>query len=142
MTEKTMNLTIVSAEAALFSGKVTRLIATGGSGELGIYPGHTALLTAIKPGTMEFVLDTGESHVYYTSGGFLEVQPEVVTILANTATRAEDLDELAAQTAKEQAESVLSDKAQSLDYSQAMTELAEATAQLRAIQSLRRHIKS
>tara|TARA_B100001093_G_scaffold517943_1_gene601077 strand:- start:5384 stop:5812 length:429 start_codon:yes stop_codon:yes gene_type:complete len=142
MIEKTMKLTIVSAEAALFSGEVTRLIATGGSGELGIYPGHTALLTAIKPGTVEFILETGESHVYYTSGGFLEVQPEVVTILANTASRAEDLDELAAQTAKEQAEAALSDKGKSVDYAQAMTELAEATAQLRAIQSIRKHIKS
>ncbi len=141
MTEKTMDLTIVSAESALFSGKVTRLIATGGSGQLGIYPGHTALLTAIKPGTMEFVLDSGEEHVYYTSGGFLEVQPNVVTVLANTASRAEDLDELAAETAKEQAEAVLSEKAQDIDYTKAMAELAEATAQLRAIQSLRKLIK-
>ena len=141
MAAKTMDLTIVSAEAALFSGKVTCLLATGGSGELGIYPGHTALLTSINPGAMQFTLESGEQQFYYTSGGFLEVQPDVVTVLANTASRAEDLDELAAQTAKEQAEIALSNKTKELDYKQAMTELAEASAQLRAIQSLRKHIK-
>ena len=141
MTEKTMDLKIVSAEAALFSGKVKQLTVTGGAGELGIFPGHAALLTSINPGYIEFVLESGEEQVYYISGGFLEVQPDVVTVLSNTASRADELDEVAAQAAKEQAELALSDKTTEMEYSKATAELAEATAQLRAIQMLRKHVR-
>jgi F-type H+-transporting ATPase subunit epsilon len=138
MAKKTMRLEIVSAEASVFTGHVSSLIAEGESGELGIFPGHTALLTQIKPGQIRAVVDgqSGE-RFFYVSGGMLEVQPDVVTVLADTAQRAEDLDEAAALMAKEAAEKCLAEKAADMDYSLAMTELAEAAAQLKAIRSLR-----
>jgi len=138
MSKVAMELTIVSAEAELFSGEVQSLIVTGASGEIGVHPGHTALLTAVKPGYIKFVLDSGEEQVYYISGGFLEVQPTKATLLSNTAARADELDEASAQTAKEQAEASLSDQTEGMDYTRAMAELAEASAQLRAIQMLRK----
>lgn len=138
---KTMALEIVSAEASVFSGVVEHLAVTGSMGELGIHPGHTALLTSLKPGQVQIVLDGGKQDVFYISGGMLEVQPDVVTILADTAARAEDLDEAAALAAKEQAERAIEDKRTDVDYSRAMGELAEALAQIRAIQTLRNKIK-
>ena len=99
-----MPIEIVSAEDAIFSGEATHLVAIGLLGELGIYPGHTQLLTALKPGPVRIIKPDGEDEILYISGGILEVQPQLVSILADTAIRAADLDELAALEAKERAE--------------------------------------
>lgn len=136
---KTMQLEIVSAEASLLSEQVTSVIVSGEAGELGIFPGHLQLLTRLKPGQVRAQLANKEELVFYISGGMLEVQPDQATILADTAARAEDLDESAAEAAKARAEKVIADKKSDLDYSKALIELAEAAAQLRAIQQLRKH---
>lgn len=141
MAQKTMQLEIVSAEAAIFTGMAEQIIVTGSVGELGIYPGHTALLTSLKPGQIRATLEDGKEEVFYISGGMLEVQPESVTVLADTALRAGDLDEAAAMAAKEDAERRVKDQKAGLEYSKAMTELAEAAAQLRAIQMIRKQAK-
>lgn len=133
----TMELDIVSAEASLFSGQVQRLEVTGSMGELGIHPGHTPLLTSLKPGQIFATLEDGSEQVFYMSGGILEVQPHVVTVLADIAQRAEDLDEAAAQAAKERAEEIINNQKSNVDYAEAIVELAQAAAQLRAIQQLR-----
>jgi len=138
MAKETMQLEVVSAESAIFSGPVKMLIATGSAGELGIFPGHTALLTSLKPGQIKAELEDGSEEVFYMSGGMLEVQPEVVTILADTAVRAADLDEAAALAAKEEAERKLAEQSAGVEYSRALTELAEAAAQLRAIDMIRK----
>ncbi len=138
MAQETMQLDIVSAESEIFSGKVKALIATGSAGELGIYPGHTALLTSLKPGQIRAILENDEEEIFYMSGGMLEVQPEVVTVLADTAVRAADLDEAAALAAKEEAEKTITEHKAGVEYSRALSELAEAAAQLRAIEMLRR----
>ncbi len=135
---QTMELDIVSAEAAIFNGKVSHVIVTGSSGELGIHPGHRQLLTSLKPGQVRTVLEGGREEVFYISGGMLEVQPEIVTILADTAIRATDLDEAAAAAAVERAEKTIAKQKAGIEYSTALTELAEAAAQLRAIQMLRK----
>src|SRR4030081_3802108 len=98
---KTMQLDIVSAERSLFQGVVKFISVTGGMGELGINPGHTTLLTDLKPGQVRVEFAEGKSEVFYISGGMLEIQPEIVTILADTAVRASDLDEAAAKAAIE-----------------------------------------
>jgi F-type H+-transporting ATPase subunit epsilon len=134
----TMHLDIVSAEQHIFSGLVETVIATGKLGELGIYPGHTPLLTSLKPGVVRVITQGGKEEVFYVSGGILEVQPNIVTILADTAARASDLDEAAALEAKQRAEHALKDKAAEIEYSKALSELAEAAAQLRAIRQLRK----
>lgn len=134
----TMHLTVVSAEAAIFSGLVQMVIANGDIGELGIMPGHTPLITSLKPGVIRAILPEGQEEVFYVKGGVLEVQPDVVTILADTAVRAADLDEAAALEAKERAEKLLEGKKAEIEYSQALSELSEAAAQLRAIQRLRK----
>ena len=134
---KTMALEIVSAEAAIFSGTVTMLSVTGSMGELGVHPGHTALLTSLKPGQVEAILEDGTKEVFFISGGMLEVQPDITTILADTATRAEDLDEAAAIAAKEHAERAIEDRRSEVEYSKAVAELAQAVAQIRAIKKLR-----
>lgn len=141
MSEKTMQLEIVSAEAAVFSGKVRSVIAMGSSGELGIYPGHTSLLTSLKPGQIYVVLEDGREEVFYMSGGMLEVQPQVVTVLADTAIRAADIDEAAAYRAQEEALKKLSEQKAGIEYSRALTELAEAAAQLKAIEVIRRQAR-
>ncbi|MFV9988970.1 MAG: F0F1 ATP synthase subunit epsilon [Coxiella endosymbiont of Dermacentor nuttalli] len=139
---KTMQLEIVSAEAAIFSGRVKKIIVTGGTmGELGIYPGHRQLLTSLKPGQISTILENGKEEVFYISGGMLEVQPEVVTVLADTALRVAHLDEVAAIAAKKEAEQKLSNQRVGIEYLRAMTELAEATAKLRAIQMIRKRAK-
>lgn len=137
----TMHLDIVSAEASIFSGLAEMVVATGVVGELGILPGHTPLLTLLKPGLIRAVLQGGNEEVFYVHGGILEVQPDVVTVLADTAVRAADLDEAAALEVKERAEKVLASKQSEVAYSQALSELAEAAAQLRAIEQLRRKAK-
>lgn len=136
---KTMQLDIVSAETSVFSGRVKHLIASGEAGELGIHPGHTALLTSLKPGQIVTILEDDNERVFYISGGMLEVQPDVVTVLADTAVRAGDLDEAAAVAAKARAEKALSEQRADFDYSKTMAELAQAMAQLRAIKASRQH---
>lgn len=134
----TMHCDIVSAEREIFSGRVTMVIATGTLGELGIMPGHAPLLTGIVPGPVRLKMDGGEEEVFFASGGFLEVQPGVVTVLADTALRADDLDEAEAAAAKDQAERELSDQAADFDFSVAAAQLAEAGARLRTLAELRK----
>jgi F-type H+-transporting ATPase subunit epsilon len=134
----TVHVNIVSAEAAIFSGLATMVFAPGVMGELGIMPRHAPLLTKIKPGEVRIRTEDGNEEFFYVSGGMLEVQPHIVTILADTAARAKDLDEAAAQAAKQRAEQALKDKKGDIDLAQAEAELAEAIAQIKAIQSLRK----
>lgn len=132
-----IHLDIVSAEKEIFSGLVQSVVATGALGELGVMLGHTPLLTSIRPGEVRLVKLNGDVEVIYISGGFLEVQPNVVTILADTAERAEELDEAAAREAQKVAQSKIAQKTSELEYSKALAELAQAAAQLRAIGKLR-----
>ncbi|MCW8875676.1 MAG: F0F1 ATP synthase subunit epsilon [Kangiellaceae bacterium] len=134
----TFHLDIVSAEKSIFSGTVDSLVATGELGELGIVPGHAPLLTKLKPGTVKVTDHDGNVEHYYVSGGMLEVQPHVTTILADTAARAGDVDEASAIAAKEAAEAAMADQNSEIEYAEAAVELAEAVAQLRTIQSLRK----
>ncbi len=133
----TMHVDIVSAEAEIFSGTATMVYAPAEMGELGIAPRHTQLLTRLKPGEVRVLDEKGEEQSFYVSGSILEVQPHVVTVLSDTALRAKDLDEAAALQAKEQAEKLLADNQSDIDYAKAQLELAEAVAQLRAIQKIR-----
>lgn len=139
--DKLIELDIVSAEASLFHAEVCFVAVTGGMGELGIYPGHAPLLTSLKPGQIRVTLKEGKEEIFYMSGGMLEVQPTIVSILADTAIRAEDLDEAAAITAKQHAERMLREKTTGIEYSKALAELVEAAAQLRAITLLREKSK-
>ncbi|MBX9585916.1 MAG: F0F1 ATP synthase subunit epsilon [Gammaproteobacteria bacterium] len=132
-----IHLDIVSAEKEIFSGLVQSVVATGALGELGVMLGHTPLLTSIRPGEVRLVKLNGDVEVIYISGGFLEVQPAVVTILADAAERAEELDEAAAREAQKVAQSRIAQKTSELEYSKALAELAQAAAQLRAIGKLR-----
>ena len=129
---------IVSAEKEIFSGRITKISATGTIGELGILPGHAPLLTGIRPGPVRLTLENGEEEVFFASGGFLEVQPGVVTILADTAARAEDLDEAAAIEAQEAAERAIQDQAADFDFSLAASQLANAVAQQRTLEELKK----
>ncbi len=133
----TMHVDIVSAEAEIFSGTVEMLIAPAAEGEVGVLPRHTPMLTLLKPGEVRVVREGGEDQFFYVSGGMLEVQPHTVTVLADTAVRARDLDEAAAVQAKERAEQALKDRKSDIDYARAQAELAEAIAQLQTIQRLR-----
>lgn len=133
-----MQLDIVSAEANIFSGDVKNIEVTGSMGELGIHPGHTALLTSLKPGQLKAILSDGTEEVFYLSGGMLEVQPESISVLADTALRADDIDEAAAQAAKDRAEKALAEQRADMEYSAALAELAQAAAQLEAAKMLRK----
>jgi F-type H+-transporting ATPase subunit epsilon len=141
MMSPTLRLDIVSAEKAIFSGEVEMVFATGLLGELGIAPGHAPLLTELKPGNIRALLSNKEEEIFYISSGMLEVQPFVVTVLADTAARADDIDEAAALAAKEKAEQAIANKSTETDYARATSELAEAIAQIRAIQALRKRGK-
>lgn len=133
----TLHLDIVSAEAEIFSGRAEIVTVTGQLGELGIMPGHTPLLTGLKPGLIRVVMQGGKEEVFYISGGTLEVQPDIVTVLADTAVRAEDLDEIAAVEARERAEKEAATHKTNIEYSKTLSELAESAAQLRAIRELK-----
>ncbi len=136
----TVHVDVVSAEESIFSGLAEIVIVPGEMGELGIYPRHAALLTRIKPGAVRIKRpDQEQEELVYVSGGMLEVQPDVVTILADTAIRGGDLDEARALEAKQAAEEAMKNRVSDIDYAQAQAELAEAIAQLRAIQQLRKH---
>ncbi|MCY1493959.1 ATP synthase epsilon chain [compost metagenome] len=134
----TVHCDIVSAEAEIFSGLVEMVIAHGNLGDLGIAPGHAPLITDLKPGPIRLVKQGGEQEVYYISGGFLEVQPNMVKVLADTVLRASDLDEAAAQESLKAAEKALHEKGAEFDYSAASARLAEAAAQLRTLQQIRK----
>ena len=138
MTSASMHCDIVSAERAIFSGTVRMVSLRGAFGELGIVPGHAPLLTSIRPGPVQLRQENGEEQIFYASGGYLEVQPGVVTILADTAARAEDLDEASAQEARASAERALSEQAADFDFSLAVAKLAEAMAQQRTMDELRK----
>lgn len=129
----TTHLDVVSAEKSLFSGRVSHLAVSGQEGELGIMPGHTPLLTPIKPGMVQLVKQSGEEEVIYISGGFLEVQPGGVTVLADTAIRGQDLDLAKAEEAKRAAEEQMLNPSKDVDYAYVAAQLAQAVAQLRAI---------
>jgi len=133
----TVHCDIVSAEEAIFSGRVEMLIAAGVQGDLGIMHGHTPLLTKLRPGPVRVIKQNGEEEIFYVSSGFLEVQPDGVTVLADTAARADNLDEAAALEAKKHAEQLLENQAGDFDYSRAAAQLAEAAAQIRTIQQIR-----
>ncbi|WP_339799353.1 F0F1 ATP synthase subunit epsilon [uncultured Marinobacter sp.] len=137
----TVHCDVVSAEEKIYSGLVEMLIATGSEGELGITPGHAPLLTALKPGPVRVVRQGGEEEIIYVSGGYLEVQPTIITLLADTAVRAKDVDEAAALEAQREAEKALANKTGEFEYSRAAAELAEAVAQLRTLQKLRNKVK-
>lgn len=137
----TTHLDIVSAEKAIFSGAVEMLIATGDLGEIGIVPGHAPLLTVLKPGEIRVHLQGGQQEIYYISGGLLEVQPFTVTVLADEAERADDIDEAAALAAKAHAEQAMLHKGADFNYSVAAAELAQAVAQIRAIQKIKNRVK-
>ena len=134
----TVHVDIVSAETGIFSGTVEMVFAPATMGELGILPRHSPLLTQLKPGQVRVIKQGGEEELFYVSGGVLEVQPHTVTVLADTALRARDVDEAAALEAKQRAEQDLKDRKSELEYARAQAELAEAVAQLQTIQNLRK----
>jgi len=134
----TVHCDIVSAEGEIFSGLVEMVIAHGNLGDIGIAPGHAPLITDLKPGPIRLVKLGGESEVFYISGGFLEVQPSMIKVLADTVQRAADIDEAAAQLALQAAEKALNEKGAEFDYGSAAAHLAEVAAQLRTVQQLRK----
>ncbi|MDP2870649.1 F0F1 ATP synthase subunit epsilon [Methyloversatilis sp.] len=136
---KTVHVDVVSAEEKIFSGLAEFVVLPGESGELGILPGHTPLITRIRPGEVRIKLPNQDAEEFvFVAGGMLEVQPGLVTVLADTAIRGADLDEAKALDAKRQAEEALSNRNASMDYAAAQAELASAVAQLAAIQKLRK----
>ena len=134
----TIHVDIVSAEAEIFSGEAEMVFAQAVEGEVGVAPRHTPLLTFLKPGEVRVRHPGGEEEAFYVSGGMLEIQPHMVTVLSDTAMRAHDLDEAAALEAKERAERLLVDRQADIDEAKARAELAQAAAQLQAIQRLRK----
>jgi F-type H+-transporting ATPase subunit epsilon len=135
----TIHLDVVSAEESIFSGLAEFVAAPAVMGEVGIYPFHAPMITKIKPGAVRVkVPDQEEEVLIFVSGGLLEVQPGVITVLADTAIRGQDLDEASALEAKQRAEEAMQNRSSEIDYAQAQAELAEAVAQLRAIQKLRK----
>ncbi|MCB1735462.1 MAG: F0F1 ATP synthase subunit epsilon [Gammaproteobacteria bacterium] len=137
----TMHVDIVSAENEIFSGQATMLVAPAQMGEVGIMPRHSPFISKLKPGEVRVDTPDGEGHYFYVSSGIIEVQPNVVTVLADTAMRAKDLDEAAAREAVEMAEKAMTDKQADIDYAKAQSQLAEAIAQLRALENLRKRTR-
>lgn len=137
----TIRVDIVSAEAEIYSGDAQLVVATGEMGELGITPRHAPLITRLKPGHVDVVLADGERQQFWVSGGILEVQPQVVTVLADTAARASDLDEAAAQRAKQEAENALANRTDAVEIAEAQAKLAEAITQLQALERMRKTLK-
>ena len=132
-------MSTLSAPREIFSGTANMVFAPAEMGEVGIAPRHTALLTRLKPGEVRVQIEGQEEQFFYVSGGILEIQPHVVTVLADTARRAKDLDEAVALRAKERAEKAMADKQTDFDYAKAKSELAEAIAQLRTIRDQRKN---
>lgn len=134
----TVQCDIVSAERAIFSGTVEMLIATGTLGEVGITYGHAPLLTGIKPGPVRLIKAGGEEEIFFVSGGYLEVQPYHITVLADTALRADDMDEAAALEAQNLAQQQLANQSSEINFQLAAAQLAEAAAQLRTLQAIKK----
>lgn len=137
----TVHCDIVSAEEKIYSGLVEMVIATGVLGDVGITPGHAPFLTELKPGPVRLIKSNGEEDIYYASGGFLEVQPHLVTILTDTALHAHDVNEAAALEAKKLAEQAMSDQSADIDHALASAQLAEAMAQLRTLSKIKRNMR-
>ncbi len=137
----TIKVDVVSAEEEIFHGEAKLVVATGEMGELGIAPRHTPLITRLKPGQVRVILADDSEQFFYVSGGILEVQPSVVTVLADTAIRAKDLDEASAKQAREEAERALANRTDALEVAEAQAQLAQAMAQLQALERLRRNLK-
>jgi F-type H+-transporting ATPase subunit epsilon len=134
----TIHVDIVSAEGEIFSGEAARVFAPAVMGEIGIAPRHAPLLTTLKPGEVRVQTPGGEEQFFYVSGGALEIQPHLVTVLADTALRAKDIDEAAAMQAKQRAEEALKDRGDQIEMAEAQIELARAVAQLKALEKLRK----
>ncbi len=134
----TMHVNIVSAESEIYSGTVTQVFAPAEMGEVGVMPRHAPMLSTLKAGVVRVVPLEGEEQTFFVSGGILEIQPHVVTILSDTALRAADIDEAAAMEAKSRAEAAIKDKASDMDYAKAKSELIEAVAQIEALKKIRR----
>lgn len=134
----TLHCDIVSAEKSIFSGLVEMVVAAGSIGDLGIAYGHAPLLTGLKPGPVKLIMPDGEEEIYYVSGGYLEVQRGMVTLLADTASRADDVDEAAALKAIEEARNAMADQGAEFEFSAAAAQLAEAVAQLRALRQIKK----
>ena len=137
----TIRCDIVSAEAQIYSGEAPQVVATGEFGELGIAPKHAPLITLLKPGKVVVTTPAGEHLDFAISGGMLEVQPDVVTVLADTAVRAQDIDEAAVRAAKDEAERVLAGRGEAMEIVEAQKRLAEVSAQLAALERLRKNLK-
>ena len=133
-----MHVNIVSAEQEIYSGTVTQVFAPAEMGEVGVMPRHAPMLSTLKPGVVRVISQDGEEQTFFVSGGILEIQPHVVTILSDTALRAADIDESAALEAKSRAEAAMKDKASDMDYAKAKSELIEAVAQIEALKKIRR----
>jgi len=136
----TVHCDIVSADESLFSGLIQMVVATGSLGELGVTAGHAPLLSDLKPGPVRLIKQNGEEEIYYLSGGYLEVQPNMVSILADTAVRADDIDEAAAAEAVKDAEQAIANQSGEIEYSKAAAMLAEASAQLKTVAQLRKKL--
>jgi F-type H+-transporting ATPase subunit epsilon len=138
---QTIRVDIVSAEAEIYHGDAVMVVATGELGELGITPRHAPLITRLKPGHVDVVLAGGERQQFWVSGGILEVQPQVITVLADSAARAADLDEASAQRAKKEAEDALANRTDAMELAEAQARLVEAMTQLQALERLRKNLK-
>ena len=136
-----MHLDIVSAEEEIFSGNVKNIIASAIMGEVGIYPKHTPMITPLKPGEVKIITEENKEKLFFISGGVIEVQPDIVTVLADTAIRGKDLDEAKAIESKKRAEEALADKSDNIDAAKALAELAQAAAQLKMIDAMRKKTK-
>jgi len=134
----TVQCNIVSAEREIFAGLVEMVIVTGSLGDLGIAYGHAPLLTGVKPGPVRVIKQNGDEEVFYVSGGFLEVQPYQITVMADTALRAGDMDEAKALEAQQHAQQQLANQSSEIDFQRAAIQLAEASAQLRTLQTIRK----
>ena len=137
----TIRCDIVSAEAEIFQGEATLVVATGELGELGIAPRHAPLITRLKPGKVVITQPDGSVLDFAIGGGILEVQPQVVTILADTAIRADEIDEAKVRAAKEEAERILAGRGEAMEVAEAQAKLAETLAQLQALERLRKNLK-
>ncbi len=137
----TIKVHIVSAEAEMFSGDVELLVASGEMGELGIAPNHAPLITRLKPGEVRAILPGGQEQSFYISGGILEVQPKMITVLSDTAVRAKDIDEAKVRKAQDEAKRVLEGRGTEMSLAEAQMQMVQTMAQLQALERLRKNLK-